>query len=329
MEQMATILNNRYMLGQQIAQGQICTVYMGTDQVLHRKVAIKVVPPTHLDAYRLAVRNAARLSHAHIVGLFDVHSEGDELYLIQEYIDGQSFNELLRTSLPPETIVEIGEHLAQALAYAHRHQVIHGDLTPQAVFLNRSGNVKLNNFGLPPDTAYFQAMETVLATMTGSLPTPARATVEPAESEDVRAAGFLLYQLAMPRPGANGAPSAPPPTLLEIIARATERYHPQRITSAEELSAALQACRAELETAQISEMATANLNFTQAHPPITVPRLQLPQRDPASTAMRAIAIQPEASRSMTALSHVLPVLLIGLILFAIFFGIGYYLPFGR
>jgi serine/threonine protein kinase len=318
-------LNHRYTLGPQIAQGQICSVYLGTDQTLHRKVAIKVVPATHAASYRQAVHSAACLSHAHIVGLFDVYNEGAELSIIQEYIEGQSFTTVRRAGLPFEAIIAIGEQLAQALAYAHRHGVIHGDLTPQAIFLNHSGNVKVNNFGLPPDDRYFQAMATVIATMMEGMPVPSTSAIQPSQDEDVRAIGFLLYQLVTPHPDALAHVNLPP-ALFEVIARAIVRDHPRRIATAAALLAALQACRSELEMTQIGQMPTQGLTQPQELTlPRTAPLLRLPQR--AAGAPRQMLVAPaEAPRSVTALARALPVLVIGLLLFTIFFGIGYYLP---
>jgi serine/threonine protein kinase len=325
-----TILNNRYILGRQIAMGQICTVYLGTDQILHRKVAIKVVPASHAAIYRQAVRSAACLSHAYIVGLFDVHNKGEELYIIQEYVEGRTFHELMHATLPLAASIEIGEQLAQALVYAHRHGVIHGDLTPQAVFLSHSGTVKINNFGLPPDSAYFREMEMTLAPVIGAMEDISSPPVIPfSQGEDVRAVGFLLYQLAMPYPGKNPSPGEPlPAELRDIIVQAVQRDHPQRIATAEELLAALQACRNELEAAQISQLPTQG--FTQPREsvmPSTVPLLQLPQRTGTSALPQVHDAQPEIYRSMVVLMRILPLLVISLVLFAIFFGIGYYLPF--
>ena len=77
------VINRRYLLQRLIKHGQVCAIYQGTDQVLQRTVAIKVVPSSDITAYRAAIKLTAHFSHPNIVGLYDLVVEPETLYIIQ------------------------------------------------------------------------------------------------------------------------------------------------------------------------------------------------------------------------------------------------------
>jgi serine/threonine protein kinase len=252
------VINRRYLLQRLIKHGQVCAIYQGTDQVLQRTVAIKVVPSSDITAYRAAIKLTAHFSHPNIVGLYDLVIEPETLYIIQELIEGVSFSALLQQKLSPFEIVDIGMQISQVLIYAENTSpsVCHGDLTPSAIMRDSQGMVRVNNFALPGDFLYFQSWCKMggddIVFSDPELPYGQQS--EARRSDDMRATGLLLYQLLAGR--ASGASSVEPPPdgrlrfqrnvppeLCEAVARAVVRQHPQHICTPEALYTELKALR--------------------------------------------------------------------------------------
>jgi len=244
------VINRRYLIQRLIKHGQVCGIYQGTDQVLQRTVAIKVVPSSDIAAYRAAIKLTAHFSHPNIVGLYDLVVEPETLYIIQELIEGVPFPSLLQHQMTPLDILDIGMQISQALIYADNasSSVCHGDLTPSAIMRDPQGLVRVNNFALPGDFLYFQNWSRMggddIVSSDSELPYGQQS--ESRRSDDVRATGLLLYQLLAGRTqGASVVEPPPdgrlrfqrnvPPALCETIARAVVRQHPQRICTHEAL----------------------------------------------------------------------------------------------
>src|SRR5262249_34694738 len=153
---------HRYRIEELLANGALCPVYRGQDTVLRRSIAIKVVPPEHVHAYREALSQTAALTHPAIVATYDALEEGGQLFLIQERAFARPFQTYLRNGLPVERTLDLAVQVARALAYAHAHDIVHGDLTPTALLVDRRAVVSVNNYCLPPDGAYFDEFSRAL-----------------------------------------------------------------------------------------------------------------------------------------------------------------------
>ncbi len=256
------VIQRRYLLQRLIKQGTTCAVYQGFDQVLQRVVAIKVAAPEYQSVYRAALRMTAAFAHPNIIGFYDLIVEPEALYIVQEYVDGADFAELLQAYLTPSQVVELGMQLCQALLYASAssRKVCHGDLTPSAIIRDRHGMVRVNNFALPSDAYYFASWN-VVGGSGEALSDPELAPGKLSDgrrSDDVRAVGLLLYQLLAGRSGdvtkIEPSPDGKlrfarnaPPEVCEVIARAVVRMHPQHFTTIESLYAELKTLAQSLE----------------------------------------------------------------------------------
>ena len=99
---------------------------------------------------RAAPGTEASVTHSAVIAVFDAVEHDGRLFVVQEHVQAREFSTYLRAGLPIERATDLAAQIARALAYAHAHGVVHGDLTPAAVLVDRRAVLRLNNFGLPP-----------------------------------------------------------------------------------------------------------------------------------------------------------------------------------
>ncbi len=171
------LILDRYRLLERLASGGSAEVWRARDEQLGRDVAVKRLHP-HLFAdeasrARLAAeaRAAARLSHPVIVGVYDVDAAGDAPALVMELVDGESLAARLERSgpMPEREAAAIVADLAEALFHAHQQGVIHRDLKPGNVLLDRVGRPRLVDFGIAHSLAEAAARLTATGTVIGTL----------------------------------------------------------------------------------------------------------------------------------------------------------------
>ncbi|MFH0900760.1 MAG: serine/threonine-protein kinase, partial [Pseudomonadota bacterium] len=138
-----------------VGRGGMGEVYLARDTLLNRKVALKVVHPRYLDSVEAVTRFmheaqlTASLSHPHIVTVYAVGKHDGRPYLALEYLEGQNLRQRLDEERPGvRESLRIVLAIAQALAEAHRHQVLHRDLKPENVILAKDGRLRLVDLGL-------------------------------------------------------------------------------------------------------------------------------------------------------------------------------------
>ncbi len=145
----------RYRVDREIGSGGMGTVYLGWDELLRRKVAIKALHPhraldeeTRLRFLREA-RTLSRLAHPGICSIYDVLEVEGTQYLILEYVEGTGLRQAIREgSLSWEERLQVAEELLEAVAAAHASGVVHRDLKPENVMLRAGGGVAILDFGL-------------------------------------------------------------------------------------------------------------------------------------------------------------------------------------
>ncbi|MFP5376099.1 MAG: protein kinase domain-containing protein, partial [Acidimicrobiia bacterium] len=131
--QPAQVYSDRYEILRQVARGGMAEVYLARDQLLDRRVALKVLFPelsvdrSFVERFRREAQSAANLSHPNIVSVYDWGEEDDTYFIVMEYIDGRPLSALLRAQGPllADRAASIGADVAAALAFAHRNGVVH------------------------------------------------------------------------------------------------------------------------------------------------------------------------------------------------------------
>ena len=150
---------DHYMILRSLGRGGMGEVYLARDTALGRKVAIKVLLPRKLgskdavERLMFEARATARFNFPHIVTIHAVGEVRGYPYLAMEYLEGQSLAQrLAEERLASPEAIRIGLAIAQALAEAHRHQILHRDLKPANVMIPRDGRVRVVDFGLAKRT---------------------------------------------------------------------------------------------------------------------------------------------------------------------------------
>jgi len=171
------LILDRYRLLERLAAGGSAEVWRARDEQLDREVAVKRLH-AHLFAddasrARLAAeaRAAARLSHPVIVGVYDVDATGDAPALVMELVEGESLAARLERAgpMPEREAAAVVAELAEALFHAHQQGVIHRDIKPGNVLLDRGGRTRLVDFGIAHSLAEASARLTVTGTVIGTL----------------------------------------------------------------------------------------------------------------------------------------------------------------
>jgi serine/threonine-protein kinase len=268
------LLNNRYRVDGLLGNGGMALVYVGTDTLLRRRVAIKVLRDQYasdddfVKRFSYEAQSAAKLSHPNIVNIYDFGVENDAYYIVMELVDGSTLGELLREErvLPEGVAVDYAIQIASGLAYAHRQGLLHRDVKPANILVTKDDVVKLSDFGIARAVSEHTLGVTQPGMVMGSVAyiSPEQAqNHELDERSDLYSVGVVLYQMlvgALPFSGdtpvavaIKHVSQAPPvidpavtgvsPAVAAIVARLLRKSPQERFSSATELASALREAR--------------------------------------------------------------------------------------
>lgn len=286
-------LAHRYALNERIASGGMATVWLARDEVLARPVAVKVLHPqlaadeAFVERFRREALAAARLSHPHIVSIYDTGSEThdddsvERHFIVMEFCGGGTLSELIATEGPlaPDDAAGIAAIVCDALAYAHSHEIVHRDIKPQNVLLTDQRTLKVADFGIAKAAFAKSDITTtgeILGTVTYLSPEQVLGE-EPGPRSDLYSVGILLHEMLTGKPPFQAdtqiatamahARNDPPPVrtlragipkaLEQTVLRALAKDPNDRFPSAEAMAAALRGSPDSSSTAVLSRSAVA------------------------------------------------------------------------
>jgi tetratricopeptide (TPR) repeat protein/tRNA A-37 threonylcarbamoyl transferase component Bud32 len=265
-----------YLIVEKIGAGGMGEVYRAHDQQLDRDVALKILRAGTLSdeaarrQFRKEALALAKLNHPNIETVHEFSTQGNVDFLAMELIAGSVLSDKLKQGpLPEKEIVRLGTQLAEGLAAAHEHRVIHRDLKPGNLMITPDGRLKILDFGLarllqlPQEVDLTVSVTTKTGTVSGTVPymSPEQLRGLPVDARsDIYAAGALLYEMATghrPFPQSQSAELAgailhqtpdPPssrnqrltPILESVIMKALEKDPAERYQSARELKVVLE-----------------------------------------------------------------------------------------
>jgi serine/threonine-protein kinase len=212
------LLSDRYELGDTLGYGGMSEVHRGLDKRLGRDVAVKVLradlarDPQFQLRFRREAQNAAALNHPAIVAVYDtgeVQSDFGPLpYIVMEYVDGQTLREIVKTQGPmsQQRVIEVMADVCAALDFSHKHAIIHRDVKPANIMINRAGAVKVMDFGIARALGEGQNVTQTAAVIgTAQYLSPEQARGEAVDARsDVYAAGCVLFELLTGEPPFTG-----------------------------------------------------------------------------------------------------------------------------
>ena len=335
------LFDGRYRIERKLGSGGMAEVYLAEDEELGRKVALKILNERHardeqfIERFKREARNAASLSHPHIVRIYDRGQFDETYYIAMEYLDGPTLKELLvrKGPTPPLTAIKFAREILSALAEAHRHDIVHRDIKPHNVIVSPDWNVKVTDFGIARSGAS-QMTEAGSIVGTAQYLSPEQARGKPVDQRsDLYSVGIVLYEMltgTVPFTGDAAVEIAmkhlsnipePPSTRREgispdldaVVMRALAKDPEQRYASADEMDADLaRVARGVAVSQQTSETMTQVLADAEATS--IVPRAAATP-PPAPPAYRPPSYYEEAGRRRSPWPMILGIVAIGIIAF--------------
>ena len=222
LDRLTKALSDRYVIERELGAGGMATVYLAEDLKLHRKVALKVLRPELAAAlgperFLREIEIAARLHHPHILALHDSGEADGFLYYVMPFAEGESLRDRLNREkqLPLDDALQFAREVADALSYAHSHDVVHRDIKPENILLE-AGHAVIADFGIAraiTEAGGEALTETGIAIGTPQYMSPEQAagSKELDGRSDVYSLGCVLYEML------GGEPPFTGPTVESIV----------------------------------------------------------------------------------------------------------------
>ena len=272
----------RYNIIGELGQGAMGTVYKAVDPLIDRIVAIKTInlslaldeKDEYESRFYQEAKAAGRLSHPNIVTIYDVGKSGEIAYIAMEFLQGRELRDMLNDGkrMPVEQVINIVAQVAQGLAYAHEHGIVHRDVKPSNIMIVRDGHVKITDFGIARMASAAVRTQTGMVLGSPKYMSPEQVVGKLTDQRsDIFSLGVMLYEMltgqapfagenvnaimyqtlnSVPPPPSSLSPNVPE-MLNFIVAKALEKKLEHRYQDTKEFAADLYACRDRLPRASV------------------------------------------------------------------------------
>jgi len=282
-----------YEILEKLGEGGMGEVYKARDTKLDRFVALKFLPTnlvaTEADKARFMqeARAAAVLNHANICTIFDIHDHEGRLFIVMEYVDGETLRSK-KQNFSTKQVVDIGAQAADGLAEAHDKGIVHRDIKPENLMITKNGVVKIMDFGLaklntPEEASRLTKAGTTLGTVGYMSPEQVQGQ-DVDHRSDIFSLGVVLYELLSGESPFKGVHETAimyeivnvdpdpvsarkegiDPELDRIIFECIEKDKEERYQSARELSKDLKRFKRDSGRQRVSRMSTVHEQFSAA-----------------------------------------------------------------
>ncbi|PWW27421.1 serine/threonine-protein kinase [Cytobacillus oceanisediminis] len=197
-------ISGRYKILDMIGGGGMANVYLAHDMILDRDVAVKVLrldfaeDEEFIRRFHREAQSATSLAHPNIVNIYDVGEEDSIYYIVMEYVDGQTLKQYIQQNSPVriDEALEIMKQLTSAISHAHQNHIIHRDIKPHNILVDRHGNVKITDFGIAMALSATSITQTnsVLGSVHYLSPEQARGGMANRKS-DIYSLGIVMFEL--------------------------------------------------------------------------------------------------------------------------------------
>jgi serine/threonine-protein kinase len=263
----------RYDVVAEIGRGAMGVVYRAVDPMLERTVAVKTInmalDPGEMEQYEkrftIEARAAGGLNHPNIVIIYDIGRSGDLAYMAMEFLEGRELKELIAANeLTPDRSLDIVALVADGLAYAHAHEVVHRDVKPANIMILNDGRVKITDFGIARMRTADVRTQTGVVLGSPRYLSPEQVLGKRCDARaDIFSLGVILYEMVTGQAPFNGIDvnslmfqivnfTPPPPSSINpalpamldlIIAKALAKNADERYAGIAEFAADLRVCR--------------------------------------------------------------------------------------
>jgi len=264
----------RYEVLGELGQGAMGIVYRAKDPLIDRVVAIKTInlglaldeKEEYESRFYQEAKAAGRLNHPNIVTIYDVGKSGDVAYIAMELLEGRELRDIMNDGglLPVEQVLDIVAQVAQGLAYAHEHEIVHRDVKPSNIMVIRDGHVKITDFGIARMASSAVRTQTGMVLGSPKYMSPEQVMGKALDQRsDIFSLGVMLYEMLTGQAPFNGEnvnaimyqtlnavpapPSALNPAVPEmanfIVAKALAKKLEDRYQNARDFAVDLRACR--------------------------------------------------------------------------------------
>ena len=287
----------RYNIIGELGQGAMGTVYKAVDPLIDRVVAIKTInlslaldeKDEYESRFYQEAKAAGRLSHPNIVTIYDVGKSGEIAYIAMEFLQGRELRDILNDGkrMPVEQVINVVAQVAQGLAYAHEHGIVHRDVKPSNIMVVREGHVKITDFGIARMASAAVRTQTGMVLGSPKYMSPEQVVGKLTDQRsDIFSLGVVLYEMltgqapfagenvnaimyqtlnSVPPPPSSLSPNVPE-MLNFIVAKALAKKLEHRYQDTKEFAADLYACRDRLPRA------TAAREALRSAAPANIPR---------------------------------------------------------